>query len=103
MEQGGRFPRGPLSHRALRGAEHSECGVSLGGSKSFQISHYHLLFVIYYLSFETGVGIMCYERVKKNWMDGLMSVAALKDAYRAGIITREQYREIRALPQRGTA
>jgi len=46
---------------------------------------------------------MCYERVKKNWMDGLMSVAALKDAYRAGIITREQYREIRALPQRGTA
>lgn len=44
---------------------------------------------------------MNYERVKKNWMTGLWNLAALKMAYRKGIITKEQYFEIRVLPQDG--
>lgn len=44
---------------------------------------------------------MSYERVKKNWMDGLWSLAALKLAYRKGVITLDQYHEIKALPQKG--
>ena len=44
---------------------------------------------------------MCYERVKKSWVTGLYNIVALKDAYRAGLITKEQYREIKALPQVG--
>lgn len=46
---------------------------------------------------------MSYERVKKNWTDGLWNLAALKAAYAKGIITKEQYREIKALPQAGRA
>lgn len=42
---------------------------------------------------------MNYERVKQNWIDGLWGIAALKAAYRAGIITKAQYKEIKALPQ----
>lgn len=45
---------------------------------------------------------MTYERVKKNWMAGLLNLAGLKLAYAKGIITKEQYREIKALPQKGT-
>lgn len=45
---------------------------------------------------------MSYERVKKNWEDGLWDIAALKQAYRAGVITKEQYRYIKSLPQKGT-
>ena len=44
---------------------------------------------------------MSYERVKKNWCDGLWNLAALKQAYRVGIITKAQYQEIKALPQAG--
>lgn len=44
---------------------------------------------------------MSYERVKKNWMDGLFDINALKRAYAVGIITKEQYREIKELPQKG--
>ena len=44
---------------------------------------------------------MSYERVKKSWESGLLTVAALKEYYRAGIITKAQYREIKALPQTG--
>lgn len=44
---------------------------------------------------------MSYMRVKKNWEDGLFDLAALKRAYAVGIITKEQYREIKALPQKG--
>lgn len=44
---------------------------------------------------------MSYERVKKNWMDGLLTATGLKLAYAKGIITKEQYREIKALPQNG--
>ena len=44
---------------------------------------------------------MSYERIKKNWMDGLMNIAGLKVAYAKGVITKEQYREIKALPQKG--
>lgn len=44
---------------------------------------------------------MSYERVKKNWVDGLFDIMALKRAYAVGIITKEQYREIKALPQKG--
>ena len=46
---------------------------------------------------------MTYERVKKNWIDGLFNLAALKRAYAVGIITKEQYKEIKALPQKGAA
>lgn len=45
---------------------------------------------------------MSYERVKKNWEDGLWDIAALKRAYAVGIITKEQYRYIKSLPQKGT-
>lgn len=44
---------------------------------------------------------MSYERVKKSWVSGLLNLAGLKQYYRAGIINKEQYREIRALPQDG--
>ena len=44
---------------------------------------------------------MSYERVKKNWTTGLWNLTALKAAYRAGIITKAQYQEIKALPQDG--
>ena len=44
---------------------------------------------------------MSYERVKKNWVDGLLNIAGLKEYYRIGVITKEQYREIKALPQKG--
>lgn len=44
---------------------------------------------------------MSYERVKKNWVSGLWNLAALKQAYAVGVITKEQYREIKALPQDG--
>ena len=44
---------------------------------------------------------MSYERVKKSWMSGLLTVAGLKQYYRVGIITKEQYQEIKALPQAG--
>lgn len=45
---------------------------------------------------------MSYERVKKNWEDGLWDIAALKRAYAVGIITKEEYRYIKSLPQKGT-
>lgn len=45
---------------------------------------------------------MNYERVKKNWVTGLWNLVALKNAYRVGIITKEQYREIKELPQDGS-
>lgn len=44
---------------------------------------------------------MSYERIKKNWMDGLLNLAGLKQYYRIGVITKEQYKEIKALPQKG--
>lgn len=44
---------------------------------------------------------MSYMRVKTNWMDGLWGLQQLKMAYAKGIITKEQYKEIKALPQRG--
>lgn len=44
---------------------------------------------------------MNYKRVKKNWEDGLFNIAALKIAYAKGVITKEQYKEIKALPQKG--
>lgn len=44
---------------------------------------------------------MSYERVKKNWTDGLWNLAALRLAFRKGVITMAQYEEIKALPQRG--
>ena len=44
---------------------------------------------------------MTYERVKKNWEDGLFNIAALKRAYAVGVITKEQYKEIKELPQKG--
>lgn len=44
---------------------------------------------------------MSYERVRKNWVTGLWNLAALKQAYRVGIINKAQYQEIKALPQDG--
>lgn len=44
---------------------------------------------------------MSFERVKKNWCDGLWGIQQLKLAYTKGIITKEQYREIKAMPQKG--
>lgn len=44
---------------------------------------------------------MNFERVKKNWETGLWNLALLKQAYAKGVITKEQYREIKALPQAG--
>lgn len=41
------------------------------------------------------------ERIKQNWIDGLLNIAGLKLAYQKGIVTKEQYREIKALPQKG--
>ncbi len=44
---------------------------------------------------------MTYERVKKNWEDGLFDLNALKQAYAVGVITKEQYKYIKGLPQKG--
>lgn len=44
---------------------------------------------------------MSYERVKKNWEDGLWDITALKRAYAVGVITKEQYKYIKSLPQKG--
>lgn len=44
---------------------------------------------------------MNYEIVRRNWIAGLWNLAALKLAYRKGIITKAQYLEIKALPQNG--
>ena len=44
---------------------------------------------------------MNYKRVRENWISGLWNIALLKEAYRKGIITKEEYREIKALPQAG--
>lgn len=41
------------------------------------------------------------KRVAENWKAGLLNLAGLKAYYRAGIITKEQYQEIKALPQAG--
>lgn len=45
---------------------------------------------------------MSYERVKKNWEDGLFDLNALKRAYAVGVITKDEYKYIRSLPQKGT-
>lgn len=45
---------------------------------------------------------MTYARVKKNWTDGLWNIQYLKMAYAKGIITKEQYKEIKSLPQKGS-
>ena len=44
---------------------------------------------------------MTYERVKKNWEDGLFDLNALKRAYAVGVITKEEYKYIKNLPQKG--
>ena len=44
---------------------------------------------------------MNFERVKKNWVTGLWNLALLKQAYAKGVITKAQYKEIKALPQAG--
>ena len=44
---------------------------------------------------------MNFERVRKNWTTGLWNITLLKQAYAKGIITKEQYKEIKALPQDG--
>ena len=44
---------------------------------------------------------MSFLRVKQNWVDGVWGIQQLKMAYAKGIITKAQYREIKALPQRG--
>lgn len=41
------------------------------------------------------------ERIRKNWTDGLLNIVGLKRAYAVGIITKEQYKEIKELPQKG--
>lgn len=46
---------------------------------------------------------MSYERVKKNWEDGLWDINALKRAYAVGIITKEEYKYIKSLPQKGSS
>lgn len=46
---------------------------------------------------------MTYERVKKNWEDGLFDLNALKRAYAVGVITKEEYRYIKMLPQSGSS
>ena len=46
---------------------------------------------------------MTYERVKKNWEDGLFDLNALKRAYAVGIITKEEYKYIKTLPQSGSS
>ena len=45
---------------------------------------------------------MTYERVKKNREDGLFDLNALKRAYAVGVITKEEYRYIKTLPQSGS-
>lgn len=42
---------------------------------------------------------MNYETVKKNYLSGLWSLAMLKMAYKKGIITLDQYKEIKALKE----
>ena len=44
---------------------------------------------------------MNFERVKKNWTTGLWNLTLLKQAYAKGVITKAQYKEIKALPQAG--
>lgn len=44
---------------------------------------------------------MSYKRCEKNWTDGLWDINALKRAYAVGWITKEQYKTIKALPQKG--
>ena len=44
---------------------------------------------------------MNYKRVKDNWITGLWNISLLKEAYAKGIITKEEYREIKAFPQMG--
>ena len=44
---------------------------------------------------------MTYQRVKKNYQDGLWTKEMVKRCYAVGIITKEQYKEIVALPQSG--
>ena len=44
---------------------------------------------------------MNYKRVRENWVSGLWNITLLKEAYHKGIITKEQYREIKELPQAG--
>jgi len=44
---------------------------------------------------------MSYQRVKKNFQDGLWNIQMLKVAYVKGIITKEQYIEIKQLTQKG--
>ncbi len=44
---------------------------------------------------------MNYQRVRKSWEQGLYNLAALKIAYAKGIITKEEYKEIKKLPQKG--
>lgn len=39
---------------------------------------------------------MNYEIVKKNYVSGLWSLAMLKMAYKKGVITLEEYKEIKA-------
>lgn len=41
------------------------------------------------------------KRVEKNWVTGLWNLAALKKAYAVGIITKEEYKRIKELPQDG--
>lgn len=42
---------------------------------------------------------MNYETVKKNYLSGLWSLAMLKMAYKKGIITLAEYKEIKALKE----
>lgn len=44
---------------------------------------------------------MTYQQVKENWINGLWNKTMLKRAYQVGIITKAQYKEIVALPQKG--
>lgn len=39
---------------------------------------------------------MNYETIKQNYLKGLWGLPALKQAYRVGLITLEQYKEIKA-------
>lgn len=41
------------------------------------------------------------KRVAESWKAGLLTIAGLKEYYRIGVITKEQYKEIKALPQAG--
>ena len=44
---------------------------------------------------------MTYQRVKKNYQDGLWTKEMVKRCYAVGIITKAQYKEIVSLPQSG--